>query len=86
VYTLFALSGTALQPVVPWSDAPRSDGTMSTAILIAVAGIAMILATAGLIFVVVRRKPAPPHKSVPAAAEPLAEESLVQEPGVTTAS
>jgi hypothetical protein len=44
-------------PIMSRSESPSSDGSGSTAALIAVAGLAMILATAGLIFVVVRRKP-----------------------------
>jgi hypothetical protein len=46
--------------ILSHSETPISDGSGSNAALIAVAGLAMILATAGLIYVVVRRKPATP--------------------------
>ena len=55
------------------SETPDSDGSGSTAALIAVAGLAMILATAGLIFVVVRRKPADPAKAPIESATPVEE-------------
>jgi hypothetical protein len=52
-------------PILSRSDTPASEGSGSNAALIAVAGLAMILATAGLIFVVVRRKPAESAKKAP---------------------
>jgi hypothetical protein len=55
-------------PILSRSETPVSDGSGSNAALIAVAGFAMILATAGLIFVVVRRKPDTSGKSVAARA------------------
>jgi hypothetical protein len=60
-------------PILSRSETPVSDGSGSTAALIAVAGVAMILATAGLIFVVVRRKPDASGKSAAAKAKASAE-------------
>ena len=59
--------------IVSRSETPNSNGSGSTAALIAVAGIAMILATAGLIFVVVRRKPAEPAKAPTRSTAPVEE-------------
>lgn len=61
-----------------------ADGSGSTAALIAVAGLAMILATAGLIYVVVRRKPAAPANA--SAAQTTAEAVPVEEPDAAPAS
>jgi flagellar basal body-associated protein FliL len=72
-------------PVLSRSETPSSDGSGSTAALIAVAGFAMILATAGLIFVVVRRRPDASDKSAPTApsAEASAETSVEETDAAT---
>jgi hypothetical protein len=57
MHTKLASLGITLVPVLA-TETQRAEGNGATAALILVAGVAMILATSGLIFVVVRRRPA----------------------------